>query len=313
MVDEIEIFFIVFFLCFQEQATAPKPSRSKKSKDGEKKTSKKSKSKSKTADENAAESKAEKKKKKKKAVEEASLINMTEEDGAENPDSPVVVEEERVSTARAVVADETGADDLSFWLTATQDGPAEGKQQGVDRPSSLPINKGSSGEKKSSKEKKKKKSRSKLRSHSAEEELVDDVPDVVDKSGYEEAFGMELEGISANGSPTVDNEEVALSRFTVLVEDKNVKVGIFENFWKIFGNFFGIFWKFFEKNESNLNEDLVSPSFSCRKNIKIVFELWQRSSHTQENAASLATRDELLTMSSFDFLTRHTFFPFVQF
>ncbi|OQV21099.1 AP-3 complex subunit delta-1 [Hypsibius exemplaris] len=203
----------------EEKTTKKKKHRE----DGEKKSRK---SKAKT-EEDALEKTGKKKKdgtskkSSKKAAQEVSLISMAEE-----PDSAgttVVVQEEHPQTPHVVEdRNTTGTDDLSFWLT--QDN--QPKEKAADRPNTLEVKRPtSSAEKKAakeSKEKKKKKSRSKLRSHSAEEELVDDVPEIVDKTGYEEAFSMELEAISGNGSPAV--EEAPLSRFTLLTEDKNVKL-----------------------------------------------------------------------------------------
>ncbi|XP_055327489.1 AP-3 complex subunit delta-1-like isoform X2 [Paramacrobiotus metropolitanus] len=116
------------------------------------------------------------------------------------------------------VEEKKDKDDMDFWL-------AQEPKSEVERPKSLTLKKTSSVDKeKRPKEKdgkKKKKLRSKTRSRSAEEELMDEVPEVVDKAGYEEAFGLEQEG-TANSSP--QDETTSLSRFITLVEDKNVKV-----------------------------------------------------------------------------------------
>ena len=196
-------------------------------------------------EEEGEENEKKKKRKKKEGGENEgpSLISIDDSLSAVSGEKEMV-KEEPVSLKTKEVGKESTADDLSFWLSSNEE--AKGKPENGDvrdqssatartkgekeRPKSLNVkpvgeNETKKAAKKEEKEgkKKKKSMRNKLRSHSAEEELIDEAPDVVDKTGYEEAFGVELEEGGTEGSSPM-TESGSVSRFVVLLEDPNIKV-----------------------------------------------------------------------------------------
>lgn len=189
--------------------------KKKKTKEGEPEKRKKKKTSGKGGDDTAVSKEEKKKKKKEKSAQKDSLISMVEE-AAEYQPTKIL---RQVSTTEGL-PEKSPAEDVDFWLS--QDNTSVKRES--DRPKSLELSskppKSSSDKERKPKEYKKKKSRSKLRSHSAEEELIDEAPEVVDKSGYEEAFGL-AQDENFNESPTTD---IPASRFNLLTEDKNLKI-----------------------------------------------------------------------------------------
>lgn len=104
---------------------------------------------------------------------EVSLMNVDQAS-----DSPVVVMSQQEEQVVEQTKDET--DDFSFWLAQDGQTAAVSGKKEAERPTSLPV-KPVDG--RSKELKKKKKSRSKIRARSVEEELVDEAPEIVDKTG----------------------------------------------------------------------------------------------------------------------------------
>ncbi|GAV06079.1 hypothetical protein RvY_16114 [Ramazzottius varieornatus] len=218
-----------------------KRSRTTKEEKDEKKKKKSSKS-----TEDGGEVK-EKKKKRKEEAGEPSLISIDDTLAAVAGEKDKVKEETIPLKAEEVTKKNiNAADDLSFWLSSNeevanlkkaengestnQSSATKNAKTEKERPKSLNVKPLSEKEvkktlKKDEKDgkKKKKSTRDKLRSHSVEEELIDEAPEVVDKTGYEEAFGVELEEPTTTGSSPM-TESGSVSRFVTLLEDQNIKV-----------------------------------------------------------------------------------------